>query len=146
MLKTFPLLLGFILIISCCTPQQKVTKSADWKGASLKFGSGGGFTGASTIYTLLPNGQLFVRTGVVDGVEDEIPSISKKRAKTLFSTASKIKWVHERVSNPGNMYSTITYNTGKQAYEMTWGDGKYFPPADIQQLFKDLNSILPPKK
>lgn len=144
--KQFTTPLIIILLLSCCATQQKVAKPTDWKGQTLQFASGGGFTGLTTTYTLLENGQLFSQTEAVNGSVKELQAVDKKKVKSLFAAAAKIKWSDERVVHPGNMHYTVIYKTGGKEHEVTWGDGKYIPPAEVEQLYKDLNTILSPNK
>ncbi|MES2619600.1 MAG: hypothetical protein V4615_02025 [Bacteroidota bacterium] len=140
LLHTF--VLAAILLTTCCSAPQKVTNPSDWKGRSLQFGSGGGFTGESTVFTLLENGQLFSQTGIVNGSVKELAAIKKKKAKIFFDSASEINWPLEREIHPGNMSQTITYKESGKAHEITWGDGKYTPPAEVKNLYNDLYNIL----
>ncbi len=144
--KQYATLLIIILLFSCCATQKKVAKPSDWKGQTLLFASGGGFTGLTTTYTLLENGQLFSQSGITDGVVKELQSVDKKKVKSLFAGAAKIKWSDENIVHPGNMHYTVIYKTGGKEHEITWGDGKYTPPAEVEQLYKDLNAILLPKQ
>ncbi len=135
-----------LLAFSACSSQKKVVSSSDWKGKSVQFGSGGGITGVSNIYTLLENGQLFLRTGIVNGKETSQPDISKQQAKAIFARLGKFNWPIEDISHPGNMYYTVVYKDPAKAHAITWGDGKYQPDAEIAQLYKDLNSLISPEK
>lgn len=135
-----------LLAFGACNSQKKVTTSAEWKGKSVQFGSGGGFTGVSKIYTLLENGQLFLRTGVVNGKETSQGSVSKQQAKSIFARLDKYTWPKDDVSHPGNTFSTLVYLEPGATHTITWGDGSYQPDADITQLYKDLNSLISTEK
>lgn len=146
MCKLYPAIISLVLFFSCCASQQKVTNPSDFKGRTLQFGSGGGFTGLTTTYTLLENGQLFSQTGIEDGPLKELTCVSKKQVKPLFTAAAKIEWPDKKISNPGNMASSLTYKENGKEHGIIWGGGEYGPPADVLQLYKDLYQIVSPKK
>src|SRR5689334_19812805 len=89
------------LFVGCAGPRD-VTLPAEWKGNKLQFGSGGGFTGAVHIYTLLDNGQLFSETGLVITGPKQLRKVGKTETKKLFAKAAKIAWGEKDISEPGN--------------------------------------------
>lgn len=139
-------LFGFILLLitSGCNSQKKVTNPNEFNGNTLRFSSGGGFTGLTTTYTLLENGQLFSVTGVTEGSPKELSPVDSKKVKAVFASAKKIKWPTSSISHPGNMSYSITYKTAKKTHTVVWGDGNSTPPADIDiaQLYKDLTQLI----
>ncbi len=133
---------GFLFFVSGCNSQKKVAGIKDWNGNSLQFGSGGGFTGTSTHYTLLENGQLFVSTDPTGTAAKELASVEAKKASAVFSLAKKYNWASESVSRPGNMTYHIAYKTANKHYDFTWGESNYSPPGEIAQLYKELTSLI----
>ena len=146
MLLRYVVALSVVLVASSCKEQKALSGSAPWKGSKLTFSSGGGITGMTAAYTLFDNGQLFTSTGIVEMKEKELPRLSKSAVKDYFSRAEKIQWPQENVSSPGNMHYTLGYHTSAKDIEVTWGDGKYTPPVEIMQLYKDLNSLISSSK
>ena len=139
-------LLSLIFSVSSCASQKKVTALADWKGKTIQFGYGGGFTGISSVYVLLKNGQLFEQIGLDETQLKELPHIDKKQTKKVFVLASKAEWPAAKESHPGNTYSSLIYKTTGKQYSVTWGDGKYLPAKNVIQLYKDLLKLKPSTK
>lgn len=135
-----------LIAFSACSSQKKVAAPADWKGKSIQFVSGGGFTGISNYYTLLENGQVFLRSGVTTGAEQSLPDLDKKTVKSLFNRAAKLNWPAEPESHPGNMYYAVKFVDGTHTYSVLWGDGKYKPDTGITDLYKELNTLISPEK
>lgn len=146
MISRFTFLAVILFITFGCNSQKKVASLTEWKGKTLEFSSGGGFTGITTTYYLLETGQVFSKTGLTDEAAKELPCADKKKAKALFSAASKIEWPAENISQPGNMSYGLAYKTADKSHRLVWGNGNYSPPADVAQLYKDLFSIISPSK
>ncbi|MEZ4994879.1 MAG: hypothetical protein R2824_30960 [Saprospiraceae bacterium] len=103
----------------------------------LRFGSGGGFTGMITEYTLLKNGQLFVRTGRAgSGDWEEYGNVKKADAKALFEYWEEHQALRDEVKQPGNMYRFLTMQTDSTEYRQSWGAGGYTPSEPMTTLYE----------
>lgn len=140
------LLLPFLLALGACSAGKKVSTPNDWKGSYLQWGSGGGFTGVSTTYTLLENGQIFSQTGVTDGPLKELTALDKKTTKALFAKAAALNWPEADVSDPGNMSTTLVYHGKSKSIRLVWGGGKYTPSEEVKAFYQQLQSQVSTKK
>jgi hypothetical protein len=131
-----------MLLTGGCAGNKAVTNPAEWKGRSLQFGSGGGISGMSNIYTLLENGQIFLESGMNAKTTKELTRFSKKEVKELFEQASKITWPEKDVSEPGDLYYQLAWNGAGKRHAVTWGNGKYNPPAEMLKLYNNLQSLI----
>lgn len=96
-------------------------RPATYSGRQLMVGSGGGFTGFSTTYCLLDNGQLFGRQGLDTAYRylgKQTPANTKWAFATV-ETTGRIKRV--QFDNPGNTYKFVRWKKGRQQYGITWG-------------------------
>lgn len=139
------LVLPLFMLLAGCGASKKVSSPDNWKGAYLQFGSGGGFTGVTTTYTLLQNGQLFSRTGVVDGPLKELSPLDKKKSKLLFDQAAALAWPATDQSDPGNMSTTLLYHSQAKSVRLVWGGGTYKPGDDVTNFYKELQSLVSTK-
>lgn len=135
-------LLTILLSICSCKNQQKVASLNDYKNNIISFGSGGGFAGTETTYSVLENGQVFVSTGLATMTTTKFKSISKKQAKILFEKAAKIDWSKPTINDPGNIYYTLGYGKGDAATKQIWGNNQVQPSKEITELYTELSQVI----
>lgn len=140
------LLLPLFVLLAGCGCTKKVSNPNQFTGAYLQFGSGGGFTGVTTIYTLLENGQLFSQTGVVDPPIKELAPIDKKKTKAVFAKAAGITWPAADESDPGNMSTTLIYHSKSKSIRLVWGGGKFKPSDEVKSFYQELQSLVSTQK
>jgi hypothetical protein len=115
----YSLLLFFLIILSC---SQKAINKEHVKKEQLIFGSGGGFTGVSSSYKLLRNGEVY-RTGNTDTTWIVVGALSPNVTKQLFDNYSVLKFDTITMNDPGNRYYFIEKITNEdQKHKITWGN------------------------
>jgi hypothetical protein len=97
----------------------------------LIFGSGGGFTGMTTEYCLLENGQLYETNTFTQEMVEMRPARKSKTDK-MFTCVTKMDIEKIQCDMPGNMYYYIVYKTEHIHHRITWGD----PTAKIDDGLK----------
>ncbi|MCK8492384.1 FAD-binding oxidoreductase [Spirosoma sp. RP8] len=121
----------------------QVVTPATYKGKQIVVGSGGGFTGFSTTYYLLDNGQIYGKrnrdtTFTLIGKQTVA---NTKRAFTVIETKCQIKTT--QFNNPGNTYQFVQWRQGGQRYKVAWGEpGKTVPP-DYPRFFDSFMAMIP---
>lgn len=124
-----------------------VTRSPDrpatYPGRQLLVGSGGGFTGFSTTYCLLDNGQLFGRRSLDTAYRylGKQTAANTKWAFATVETTGRIKKV--RFDNPGNTYKFVRWKKGKQQYSVTWGAPGTTVPAAYPKFYSSFIKKFP---
>ena len=123
-------------------PAHAVTP-ASYAGRQLIVGSGGGFTGFSTTYYLLDNGQLFGRRSrdTVYRFIGKQTSANTKRAFATVETKCRIKKV--RFNNPGNTYKFVRWKRGKQQYNVIWGAMDAAVPTTYPKFYDSFMKMIP---
>ncbi|UFH54622.1 FAD-binding oxidoreductase [Spirosoma sp. KNUC1025] len=109
-----------------------------YKGRQIAVGSGGGFTGAWSMYYLFDNGRLFGRHSR-DTTFTFIGQQSTARTKRLFNSAEitcKIK--KTKFDHPGNRYKFVQWRKGKLSYKVSWGHWAKKCPLRIQSFMTRL--------
>ncbi|GAB3641757.1 FAD-binding oxidoreductase [Spirosoma arcticum] len=116
---------------------------ASYTGRQLMVGNGGGFTGFSTMYYLLDNGQLFSRRSqdTVYRALGKLTAADTKRAFATVETTGRIKKL--RFNKPGNTYKFVGWKWGKQQYTVTWGAPGATVPATYSTFYDSFMSIIP---
>ncbi len=114
------LLLLLPLLLSQCKTKDYLTPH-EYEGRIINFGSGGGFTGKSTQYTLMENGQIFKdvnKEGNVVGIR----KLKKAEVQQIFDNYDKLNFSNLRLNEPGNMYHFITMRSQGKDHKIMWGN------------------------
>lgn len=125
-------------LFSSCSSSNKVAD--DKNSQQLIFGNGGGFTGIYTSYELNEDGRIYKL--LPDSSKSKVNRIRKKQTRDMFEQADKLKMALPAFNHPGNMTSFIKYQTGGVFTEYKWGDPAVSVPAEIQDLYNQLNTIV----
>jgi hypothetical protein len=96
----------------------------------IQYGTGGGFTGVETMYTLNQDGDI------KDKSDSVLHNMSKKDVLKLFEKASKNKDIE--FQKPENLYSFFTIITESDTNRIVWGQESTAVPPDILDLHKNL--------
>ncbi|MFT4849815.1 MAG: hypothetical protein ACI83B_002363 [Sediminicola sp.] len=96
----------------------------------IQFGTGGGFTGVETMYTLNQDGDIKDKSDTV------LHNMSKKDVLEFFEKASKNKDIE--FQKPENLYSLFAIITESDTNRIIWGRESTAVPPDILDLHKNL--------
>jgi hypothetical protein len=107
--------------------------SSDQSFKEIKFGEGGGFTGAVTEYRLKENGDVY-RFNSLEKEEQLIKSISADELKIVRDKLSKVSKDAFKINHPYNISYFIQIDTMKAV----WGDPSFTPPKELEELFNYL--------
>ena len=107
---------------------------------SIKFGVGGGVTGAVTIYKLYKN-QLYKSDGKLIANFDSTAKLKCKDKKYLFKQANSTAQEFPEFTQPYNHYKFIEIY-GKNSKKFVWGNPDKLPPNSIQQYYDSLSKIV----
>ncbi len=142
MYKPFMFFLSLIFLVSCKTTHY--ANPEDYTGRMISVGEGGGFTGQTHRYTILENGQVFVKTTLPESAA-ELDKLSKKTADEIFKRFDALRFSEIDFNHPGNMTYFIAYGKDKDRHEVKWGDGNFAPPQEILEFYRYVKSELPIK-
>lgn len=139
-MKKLVLLLAFspFLFMQCKVVKYTSDKLPD---RQLIIGTGGGFTGIETSYTLLDNGQIFKQVGV-EGALEELSSIKPKAAKALFEKLKGLQLYKLDIEQPGNLYYFLREVNETLDSKVTWGAGDYLPPESLVGFYKEVKALV----
>lgn len=130
--------LGIMAFFSCKSTQYT---PMDFPEAQLVFGTGGGFSGIVTEYTLLENGQFFKKTSN-DGQHKESKKVKRQVTKQLFNNYDFLKLGQIDYNHPGNLYYYITRKSGETEHTITWGDGSTPIDPNIKTFYRNLTQLV----
>ena len=108
----------------------------------IKFGSGGGFTGSVTTYTLNSD-KTFSKEESLTHKTEVLPKVKCKDINQIRKLLKKVNFSALNIDKPGNMSSFITYIEGGKEYKTIWS-GK-LENADLEALNAKLTSLIPHK-
>ncbi|GAB4496172.1 MAG: hypothetical protein OHK0019_27370 [Saprospiraceae bacterium] len=106
----------------------------------LRWGSGGGIVGKETTYTLLDNGQIFIRD--MGGTLTETGKAKGKTAKALYEMIGTLGLEKLDFQHPGNTYDFIEVLNGDSVRRISWGEKNIPVDPKIKDLFNQLNGLL----
>lgn len=78
-----------MVLITSCKSSEKVVAISDYKKNMLVVSTGGGFTGAEAIFTILENGQVFSASGFTPEKVTALGQLNTKTVKSLFLKLAK---------------------------------------------------------
>ncbi len=128
------LLLFMFSLNSCKSTHQS---PYDFKGEKIIFGSGGGFSGKVTEYTLLSNGEFYKGTNT-----DQVYAFKHKqnaRVEQIFNSYKELNFGNLDINRSGNIYNFIVrYKEGEASHKIQWGDYDTEVPESLRIYFKNL--------
>lgn len=134
----FPFSLIFVLLIYGCGPQGALY---EYQGTNINFGSGGGYSGQVSTYTLSTTGKLEI-TESLTGKTALLPNMKKSKVKKVYSTLAEMDFEKIQFNHPGNMYYFIEQAKGDTTHKVVWGDGGEAVPAEVQSFYDLLISSM----
>ena len=142
-LKTF-LISGFLLwTCLACRPGASLPTTAP--GPQIRFGSGGGITGAVTTYYLLENGRLYQHTSSPDTMVF-IQRLSADKRRAYFERIEALNLPTKAVMQPGDLYRFLEYRTNTDSTRATWGAPGVKVSEDMRRLYQDLMQHIHPEE
>jgi hypothetical protein len=136
MKKNYLLILVMIAIVAC-VPSKKLKEMSK---NDIIFGSGGGFTNITKVYSLAYNGTIF-KINSLTSKKEEIGKIPKKKARALFKKFISKGFDTLQFSKPGNMYSFIGYQNDSIEKKITWG-GMEKVSKSVADFYQELNTLI----
>lgn len=128
-----PIAILFLFVLASCSCQKSISQTGI---ESIRFGNGGGFTGATTTYSLSANGQL----NKVDGDKNtSIKKVDSKTVKELFTNAKEL--TSYSYNEPENMSSFLEIQTKDAKQNIVWGFGSTKVDSRVTQLYDQLITL-----
>ena len=132
------LLLAGYLMVACRTGKKDAPAAGDAPSQQvLTFGSGGGFTGAVTTYTLHGDGQLH-RAKALAQEPEAIGKLSRETTSGLFKKAEDLLSRTPDFNHPDNRYFFVKLGTGDAEKAITWGAPDHPAPAGLEAFYQEL--------
>jgi hypothetical protein len=123
-----------LLLLSACAKQYKQPEKTMTR---IEFGSGGGFTGAVSTFTLLENGQVFQQV-TKNSEYLKFGKIKTKASKTLFEKTKTLAAKHIALQETGNItYFVRCYEGEKNTLDISFGNPSK-ASAEAETLYKSL--------
>lgn len=108
--------------------------------SSIRFGSGGGFTGSETVYSIDQSGQIFNIHETLDGKNNTfLKFVGKKTAKPFFQQAKELQDYH--YNSPADTYSFIEFRGAESFNKIAWGDSAKVD-ARVLSMYNNLMALI----
>ena len=132
----------FILIIFSCKTRDLTPQNH--KGEMIIVGNGGGFTGMSTSFYLLPDGNIY-RSGMNDTSFIKVGKLDGKLMDQQFVLYNQLGFGNVELDDPGNRYHFIIKKEDDNEHKIQWGRSKLNNPSigiyhdNIMKIIKSLS-------
>jgi len=104
----------------------------------IAVGSGGGFTGTTTVFKVLPNGKILKGTGVGDVKFSLCGKIKKAKAREIVNKVADQVDSAGSFNHPGNLFYFISYTQGNNEQTLKWGDIEHPIQDDVKKLYDEV--------
>ena len=135
-MKNITLIFSFLFSVSSIFGQKN--------SFQVSFGSGGGFTGIYTTYSLNSKDKKLFKSQSNNSQRDELAKLKKKQVKEIGNEISAANFPAMNINVPGNMSNFINVTIGGKEYKTTW-NGSTSGNASLDALYQKLLSFIPKK-
>jgi len=104
----------------------------------ITLGSGGGFTGNTTMYKVTPKGEVFKGTGIGEVQFSLCGKIKIAKAKQMITQVDDQVSAATSFNHPGNLFYFISYTEDNNVRTITWGDVEHPIQEDVKKLYDEV--------
>jgi hypothetical protein len=104
--------------------------------------SGGGITGAATVYKIGRDGKVLKGNGLGEITYNEQGKLKKAVAKKYYRQAKKLVEASPDFNYPGNMYYSVGIIEKDKQSKITWGDTQHPASEEIKHLYQEITKAL----
>jgi len=104
----------------------------------ITLGSGGGFTGSTTMYKVTPEGKIFKGTGIGDVQFTLCGKIKKSEAKEMMTRVADQVSAANSFNHPGNLFYFISYTEDNNVRTIKWGDAEHPIQENVKKLYDEV--------
>jgi hypothetical protein len=133
------LLTSMMTLFSC--KSQKPVVIDEYTGPKLSFGTGGGFSGATIEHSILPSGEVFVKSNRMK-TYNVTKAIDKKLAEQMIQNFTTLGLDKEVIDDPGNLYYFISMEENGEMHKLTWGALNQEPSMAAKKFFMTLQAVV----
>jgi len=127
-----------IAILSCRSTRTERPQVSD---PTLTFGSGGGFAGLITEYSLGADGLLLTRKGI-EGPWTEIGKVDKRQAEQIYQQINVLQLDSYAYNHPGNKYQFISIVKTPGPNRIVWGAAGNEPKKEVVIIYQILMDLV----
>lgn len=120
-MKFIPEILLLALFLGCKAPVYTPETTPDLQ---LLCGTGGGFSGVETTFSLLKNGQVFMKQGVGSSWVS-VGKLPEPQTRQLFNSYETLALAKLEFNEPGNLYHFVGSNVQGKIHQVTWDPGQW---------------------
>ncbi len=113
-------------------------KPRSTQGAAITFGSGGGFTGAVTTFSILPDGKVVKTNSMKPNESKVVKTLSAGQLAKVKDDLKNAKVNSLNFNHPGNLYFFVSSGSNK----LTWGSNDHQIPSEIQKVYDEMMQLV----
>ncbi len=104
----------------------------------ITLGSGGGFTGNTTMYKVTLKGEVFKGEGIGDVKFSLCGKIKIAKAEQMITQVADQVTAATSFNHPGNLFYFISYTEDNNVRTITWGDVEHPVQEDVKKLYDEV--------
>jgi len=129
------------LMLSC---KSSKLGPVEYDKKQIRFGSGGGFTGAVTTYALLESGKLFQHNSMGVDTFAFMLEVPRSQVKDMFDRVSQNGLDSMEYNTYGNFYYFLEWKTESDSNRISWSSDDVKIDSVWKELHKDLKQLSTP--
>lgn len=146
-MRNFPLLTGlFLSLIVVASCKSSKLGPLDYEKSQIRFGSGGGFTGAVTTYALLESGKIYEHQSMGVDTFTLLLQMPKAETKALFEEVIDTGLDTTEYTTYGNFYYFLEWKTEADSNRISWGQDDMKVDSSWIQLYTKLKLLTTPEE
>ncbi len=132
---------SILMLLSC---KSSKLGPVEYEKQQIRFGSGGGFTGAVNTFALLASGKLYQHNSMGADTFAFMLEVPKSQVKELFSRVEKSGLDTTEYDTYGNFYHFLEWKTESDSNRISWSSDDVKIDSTWKALYKELKQLSTP--
>lgn len=132
---------SLLLLLSC---KSSKLGPVEYEKQQIRFGSGGGFTGAVNTFALLASGKLYQHNSMGADTFAFMLELPKSQMKDLFSRVEESGLDTTKYNTYGNFYHFLEWKTESDSNRISWSSDDVKIDSTWKALYKELKQLSTP--
>lgn len=137
---------GLLCLLALASCKSSKLGPLEYEKSQIRFGSGGGFTGAVTTYALLESGKLFEHQSMGVDTFTFLLQMPKADTKALFEEVIETGLDTTEYTTYGNFYYFLEWKTEADSNRVSWGQDDLKVDSTWVQLYTKLKQLTTPEE
>lgn len=132
---------SMLMLLSC---KSSKLGPVEYEKQQIRFGSGGGFTGAVNTFALLESGKLYQHNSMGADTFAFMLELPKSQMKDLFSRVGSSGLDTTKYETYGNFHHFLEWKTESDSNRISWSSDDVKIDSTWKALYKELKQLTTP--